>query len=120
MLFYANAFESCSLVDLLCPGNTLAKVANNSVLAKVLHQIFVNWKECTFLAEAGQFFPFLPPLWESWPALDDMIEDVCLVTAVGNGFGATGKKVPPELHDKCIDFYYRIILFEFYCVNDII
>lgn len=69
----------------------MAKVANNSVLAKVIHQIFVNWKECTFLAEAGQFFSFLPPLWESWAALDDMMEDVCLVTAVGNGFGATGK-----------------------------
>lgn len=77
-------------MNLLSLGNTLARVANNSVLAKIIHPIFVNWKECTFLAKAGQLFSFFPPLWESWEALDNMA-DVCLVTAVGDGLRVTAK-----------------------------
>lgn len=60
MLSYPDTFESCSVVNLLSLGNTLARVANNSVLAKVIHQILVNWKECSFPTKAGQFFLCFP------------------------------------------------------------
>lgn len=60
MLFCPDTFEGCSVANLLSLGNTLARVANNSVLAKLIHQIFVNWKERVFLTKAGQFFLCFP------------------------------------------------------------
>lgn len=90
MLFCPDTFESCSVANLLSLGNTLARVANNSVLATVIHQIFVNWKECAFLTKAGQFFSRFSLWWESQPASDNT-ENVCLDTAVGNGLRVTGE-----------------------------
>lgn len=58
--FYPDTLESCSVANLSSLGNTLATGANNTVLAKVIHQIFVNWKECTFLTKAGPFFLCFP------------------------------------------------------------